>query len=160
MDLALTNCSVDTGVSEPPLNSEVGRLSLTRYSVVDFALTWKQTLMPFAQLQAQLDRIPTRNLGRDDRVISCHGKEVRHPFLSLSVVSFVAQLPVHVKLDPRLEAGAGEKMLLRLAAHKLGLVQASKLKKRAMQFGSHSARMTPGGDDRKGDLLLAEPADA
>ncbi|KAI0348709.1 hypothetical protein BDW22DRAFT_1366689 [Trametopsis cervina] len=95
------------------------------------------------ELQLELDRIPIRNLGRDDRVISSHGKETRHPFLSLSVVSFLAQLPVHIKLDPRLEAGLGEKMLLRFAANKVGLVEAAKRKKRAMQFGSHSARMAP-----------------
>ena len=59
-----------------------------------------------------------------------------------------------MKLDPRLEAGLGEKMLLRLAASKVGLVEASGRKKRAMQFGSHSARMTPGEGDKKGDLLL------
>ncbi|KAH9947984.1 asparagine synthase-domain-containing protein [Amylocystis lapponica] len=106
------------------------------------------------ELQLEIDRIPTRNLGRDDRVISSHGKETRHPFLSLSVVSYLAQLPVHLKLDPRLEAGLGEKMLLRFAARKLGLKEASGRKKRAMQFGSHSARMAPGEGDKKGDLLL------
>ncbi|KAI9057153.1 hypothetical protein FKP32DRAFT_1638527 [Trametes sanguinea] len=106
------------------------------------------------ELQLEIDRIPTRNLGRDDRVISSWGKETRHPFLSLSVVNFLARLPVHLKMDPRLEAGVGEKLLLRLAARKLGLVEASARKKRAMQFGSHSARMAPGEGDRKGDLLL------
>ena len=89
-------------------------------------------------------------------MIASWGKETRHPFLSLSVVNFLAGLPVHVKLDPRLEAGLGEKLLLRLAAYKLGLVEASTRKKRAMQFGSHSARMAPGEGDIKGDLLLAE----
>ncbi|EKM60904.1 uncharacterized protein PHACADRAFT_84456 [Phanerochaete carnosa HHB-10118-sp] len=108
------------------------------------------------ELQLELHRIPTRNLGRDDRVISSHGKETRHPFLSLSVVSFLSSLPVHMKLDPRLEAGIGEKMLLRIATRKVGLVEASSRKKRAMQFGSHSARMAPGEDDKKGDFLLKE----
>ncbi|KAI0724371.1 asparagine synthase-domain-containing protein [Cerioporus squamosus] len=106
------------------------------------------------ELQTEIDRIPTRNLGRDDRVISSWGKETRHPFLSLSVVNFLAELPVHLKMDPRLEAGLGEKLLLRLAARKLGLVEASSRKKRAMQFGSHSARMAPGESDRKGDNTL------
>ena len=108
------------------------------------------------KLQLEIDRIPTRNLGRDDRVISSHGKETRHPFLSLSVVSFLAQLPVQTKLDPRLPPGLGEKMLLRIAARKVGLLEASSRKKRAMQFGSHSARMGPGDGDRKGDLLLGD----
>ncbi|KAJ7169626.1 asparagine synthase-domain-containing protein [Mycena filopes] len=93
------------------------------------------------ELQLEIDRIPSRNLGRDDRVISSHGKETRHPFLALDLVSFLASLPVHLKMDPRAETGLGDKMLLRLAARKMGLVEASSRKKRAMQFGSHSARM-------------------
>ena len=115
----------------------------------------KQILTPaFIQLQLELDRLPSRNLGRDDRIISCHGKETRHPFLSLSVVNFVANLPVYVKVDPRLEVGLGDKMLLRLVARKLGLEVASRRKKRAMQFGSHSARMEVGVGDRDGDKVL------
>jgi asparagine synthetase B (glutamine-hydrolysing) len=112
------------------------------------------------QLQLELDRIPTRNLGRDDRIISSHGKETRHPFLSLSVVSFLADLPVHVKVDPRLDLGLGDKLLLRLAARRVGLVEASQRKKKAMQFGSHSARMEVGGNERegRGDLLLSQSA--
>ena len=107
-----------------------------------------------SQLQLEIDRIPTRNLGRDDRIISCHGKEARHPFLSLSVVEFIAKLPVHYKMDPRLPVGTGDKMLLRLAARKVGLELASARKKRAMQFGSHSARMEAGEGERRGDILL------
>ncbi|TFK40956.1 asparagine synthase-domain-containing protein [Crucibulum laeve] len=103
------------------------------------------------QLQLEIDRIPMRNLGRDDRVVSSHGKEMRHPFLSLSVVSFLASLPVHYKMDPRLEVGLGDKMLLRLATRDIGLVEASGRKKRAMQFGSHSARMN---GERRGDVEL------
>ncbi|KAG1783721.1 asparagine synthase-domain-containing protein [Suillus placidus] len=106
------------------------------------------------ELQLELDRIPTRNLGRDDRVISSHGKETRHPFLSLTVVSFLAGLPVHLKLDPRLELGLGDKMLLRLAARKVGLLEASVRKKKAMQFGSHSARMEAGEAEKRGDLMI------
>ncbi|KAL5534291.1 hypothetical protein ACEPAG_753 [Sanghuangporus baumii] len=106
------------------------------------------------ELQLEIDRIPARNLGRDDRIISSHGKEARHPFLSLSVVNYLAKLPVHYKLDPRLPLGLGDKMLLRLAARKVGLELASSRKKRAMQFGSHSARMESGGSERKGDLIL------
>ncbi|KAF7972688.1 hypothetical protein HWV62_17250 [Athelia sp. TMB] len=108
------------------------------------------------ELQLELERIPSRNLGRDDRVISSHGKETRHPFLSLSVVTFLAGLPVHLKVDPRLELGVGDKILLRLAARKVGLLEASGRKKKAMQFGSHSARMEVDGKEKekRGDLLL------
>ena len=76
------------------------------------------------------------------------------------MVNFLSELPVHLKLDPRLEQGLGEKLLLRLAARKVGLVEASSRKKRAMQFGSHSARMSSGEDDRTGDRLLADRADS
>lgn len=69
---------------------------------------------------------------------------MRHPFLSLSVVNSVSSLPVHLKTDPRLEAGLGDKLLLRLLAKKLGLKLAGARKKRAMQFGSYSARMEAG----------------
>lgn len=105
----------------------------------------------FLKLQLELDRLPVRNLGRDDRIISSHGKETRHPFLSLSVVNFVANLPVHHKVEPRLDLGFGDKILLRFASRKLGLVEASERKKKAMQFGSHSARM---GGEKFGDALL------
>ncbi|CAE7133023.1 unnamed protein product [Rhizoctonia solani] len=53
-------------------------------------------------LQLDLDRLPSRNLGRDDRVISANGRESRYPFLSLVLVSYLAQLPVQIKVDPRL----------------------------------------------------------
>lgn len=49
----------------------------------------------------------------------------------------------------------GDKMLLRLVARKLGLEVASQRKKKAMQFGSHSARMEIGVGDRDGDKVLS-----
>jgi asparagine synthetase B (glutamine-hydrolysing) len=106
------------------------------------------------QLQSEIDRIPMRNLGRDDRVISTHGKECRYPFLSLDFVSFAAGLPVHMKTDPRAEPGVGDKLLLRLMMWKLGLFEASARHKKAMQFGSHSARMLGGSGDKKGHLAI------
>ncbi|CAE6471077.1 unnamed protein product [Rhizoctonia solani] len=112
-------------------------------------------------LQLDLDRLPSRNLGRDDRVISANGRESRYPFLSLVLVSYLAQLPVQIKVDPRLMlqkeglgAGLGDKTLLRLAAERLGLVLASRRTKRAMQFGSRSARMEGGTSEKKGHVVL------
>ncbi|GJJ09418.1 hypothetical protein Clacol_003640 [Clathrus columnatus] len=108
------------------------------------------------ELQLELDRLPSRNLGRDDRIISHHGKETRHPFLSLSVVNSLSQLSVHLKTDPRLDIGLGDKMLLRLLTKKLGLELASSRKKKAMQFGTCSARMENGISGGDGEKPLYE----
>ncbi|XP_020781099.2 asparagine synthetase domain-containing protein 1 [Boleophthalmus pectinirostris] len=93
------------------------------------------------ELSMELNRISTRNLGRDDRVIGDHGKEARFPYLDEDVVSFLNSLPVWTKADLSLPRGVGEKLLLRLAAKHLGLGQSSVLPKRAMQFGSRIAKM-------------------
>ena len=85
--------------------------------------------------------------------MSSHGKEVRYPFLSSSVVEYTVGLPVNYKVDPRLPLGVGDKMLLRLAAAREGLVEASARKKRAMQFGTQSAKMDFGDQSKRGDQL-------
>jgi asparagine synthetase B (glutamine-hydrolysing) len=107
------------------------------------------------QLQLDLGRLPSRNLGRDDRVISSNARETRYPFLDLSFVAFVASVPVFLKMDPTMDMnGVGDKLLLREAARSLGLVKAASRRKRAMQFGSRSARMTENAEERRGDATL------
>jgi len=106
------------------------------------------------ELQLDLDRLPFRNMGRDDRVISANAKETRYPYLDLSLVGYLASLPAYAKLDPRLGEGSGDKRLLRLAARRWGLTMAAGRRKRAMQFGSRSAKMTASSGERKGDLLI------
>ncbi|NWV76502.1 ASND1 protein, partial [Dasyornis broadbenti] len=93
------------------------------------------------ELEMELGRISSRNLGRDDRIIGDHGKEARFPFLDEDVVSFLNSLPVSEKADLTLPRGIGEKLILRLAAKELGLTASTVLPKRAVQFGSRIAKL-------------------
>ncbi|XP_060137307.1 asparagine synthetase domain-containing protein 1 isoform X2 [Zootoca vivipara] len=93
------------------------------------------------ELEMELGRISSRNLGRDDRVIGDHGKEARFPFLDEEVVSFLNSLPIWEKANLTLRRGIGEKLLLRMAVAELGFTASSVLPKRAMQFGSRIAKM-------------------
>ncbi|KAJ8925876.1 hypothetical protein NQ315_009728 [Exocentrus adspersus] len=82
-----------------------------------------------------------RNLGRDDRVVSDHGRQLRTPYLDENVVKFVCSLNCWEKTYPSDEVpqGIGEKILLRSLAYHLGLKIASTFRKRALQFGSRIA---------------------
>jgi hypothetical protein len=100
-------------------------------------------------------------LGRDDRVVSdsgilinkqakislnynfCAGRQPRFPFLSENFVRYVSSLPAHWRTAPYdfLPRGIGEKLILRLAAFSLGLNEASKAPKRALQFGTKIANL-------------------
>lgn len=114
-----------------------------------------------------VSRLGARNLGRDDRVLSTWGREVRYPFLDEGVVAWVVSLPIWEKCgfqppapvstsipdSPGIEAGTGtgtglglgpEKLALRLVAHNLGLENVAKEKKRAIQFGARTAKMEKG----------------
>ena len=117
------------------------------------------------ELQIDFDRIGTRNLGRDDRVISHWGKEVRYPYLDDDFVSWVLALPVYEKCNftqgsdikngdacpfPMLEPN---KLILRLLAWKLKMKGAAVEKKRAIQFGARTAKMMVGRT--KGTQLIA-----
>lgn len=117
------------------------------------------------ELVLDFNRLGERNLGRDDRVISHWGREVRYPYLDEDLVDWALALPVAEKCGfgqsrsavseliddgkPDVEPG---KKLLRLAAWKLGLKTAAIEKKRAIQFGARTAKMEMG--NIKGDRLI------
>ncbi|KAJ2960335.1 hypothetical protein NQZ79_g4310 [Umbelopsis isabellina] len=105
---------------------------------------WQQMIQ---ELQLDVDRIAARNMGRDDRIISDHGKEVRFPFLSTTVVQWLCATRCDLKMDMRYPRGIGEKSLLRHLCRELGMQEASRNWKRAIQFGAKTAKMT--GDTRK-----------
>jgi asparagine synthetase B (glutamine-hydrolysing) len=109
------------------------------------------------EIELDVSRLGKRNLGRDDRVISTWGREVRFPYLDEEFVAWATQTPVWERcgfgtakpspasLDGDLDLVASqldsEKKALRLVALALGMKQVAREKKRAIQFGSRTAKM-------------------
>ncbi|KAI8445938.1 asparagine synthase [Phakopsora pachyrhizi] len=93
------------------------------------------------ELAMDLERISTRNLGRDDWMMSWFCLEVRHSLLNRRVIDLLSGLPVHLKRDHGLGKGLGDNLLLRGLAHGLRLVESCRLPKQAIQFGAQSAKL-------------------
>ena len=111
------------------------------------------------ELALDVDRLPYRNLGRDDRIMADHGREVRFPFLDEEVMSLWSSLPVWRKCDLRLSKGIGDKLLLRRIADRVGLHSVALEAKRAVQFGSRTAKMLDEDKHLKGaDTAVADAA--
>ncbi|KAI1265734.1 asparagine synthase-domain-containing protein [Xylariaceae sp. FL1019] len=97
------------------------------------------------ELKLDVGRIGQRNLGRDDRIMAHWGKEVRFPYLDEDFVRFAIGTPVWEKCDfhnpfhPAVIDPA--KRLLRLLADQLGLSITARQRKKAIQFGSRTAKM-------------------
>lgn len=116
-------------------------------------------------LEEDWQNLPYRNLARDDRVVSDHGRQLRTPYLDENVVNFVRTLKpwekyvnntftfwcinyYFVRTYPSDDLqGLGEKLLLRSLACHLGLRNAATLKKRALQFGSRIANSKENAHD-------------
>jgi asparagine synthetase B (glutamine-hydrolysing) len=100
----------------------------------------------WSKLQEELlmdqDRLWERNLGRDDRLCSDHGREARFPFLDAHVVQFLRQTQLVDICNYDLPPGQGDKQILRLVAERLGMSHASGLIKRAIQFGSRISHLS------------------
>lgn len=95
-----------------------------------------------AELNLELVRLGIRNLGRDDRVFSDHGREARFPFLDESVVAWMTAIPLDLRFNLLLPRGEGEKELLRKLAIWLGFPQSLAFTpKRAIQFGARTAKI-------------------
>ncbi|EFR01602.1 asparagine synthetase domain-containing protein 1 [Nannizzia gypsea CBS 118893] len=104
------------------------------------------------EVQLDVGRLGKRNLGRDDRVISHWGKEARYPYLDEDFLTWALSRPIWEKcgfgcekteteLVPNVEDG---KKALRLVAWTLGMQNVAMEKKRAIQFGSRTAKMESG----------------
>ncbi|KAF3777581.1 Asparagine synthetase domain-containing protein 1 [Nymphaea thermarum] len=65
------------------------------------------------ELKLDMQRIWKRNLGRDDRCISDHGKEARFPFLDENVIRYLLDVPLWEIADLDQSTGKGDKKILR-----------------------------------------------
>ena len=127
------------------------------------------------EIDLDVSRLGTRNLGRDDRVISHWGREARYPYLDEEFLAWVTQAPVWERCGfgmpiSHFAARHGDnnetssndmsrgvdiepgKMALRLISFMLGMKNVAAEKKRAIQFGSRTAKMESGRS--KGTQLL------
>lgn len=95
-----------------------------------------------AELEMDVARLWTRNLGRDDRCLGAHGREARFPYLDEHVVATIATFPISSLCAAHLPRGVGDKRALRLVAKTLGLTSCAQLPKRAIQFGSRIAKVS------------------
>lgn len=86
------------------------------------------------ELKLDVSRLGKRNLGRDDRVMSHWGREVRFPFLDEELVRWAIGLPAWEKCDFGQAGGVvePEKRVLRLLALGLGMARVATEKKRAV----------------------------
>ncbi|KUI63731.1 hypothetical protein VM1G_10585 [Cytospora mali] len=107
------------------------------------------------ELRLDVSRLGERNLGRDDRAMSHWGREVRFPFLDEELVRWAIETPAWEKCDFGQPGGDVEpgKRVLRLLAVELGMAGVASEKKRAIQFGSRTAKMESGRV--KGTTLLS-----
>ncbi|KAI4214470.1 MAG: hypothetical protein LQ351_002887 [Letrouitia transgressa] len=107
------------------------------------------------ELEFDFKRLGKRNLGRDDRIISHWGREVRYPYLDESFAAWALELPPWERCgfgQPQYphNSDSGEpslqpsKKLLRLLAWKTGMKRAATENKRAIQFGARTAKMESG----------------
>lgn len=88
------------------------------------------------ELLLDVSRLGKRNLGRDDRVMTHWGKEVRFPFLDERLVRWAIETPAWEKCDfendEEISGVEPGKRILRLLALDLGMDSVAKEKKRAV----------------------------
>ena len=101
------------------------------------------------EMLLDLSRLWRRNLGRDDRVLSDHGRDARHPFLDERVVSELSKYSIE-RMEP--VEGQNKVVLRKLAREMLGLENACNFRKRAIQFGTRLA--SGSGKATKGTLVF------
>jgi asparagine synthetase B (glutamine-hydrolysing) len=95
----------------------------------------------YKEVSFLMRRISGRNLGRDDRVYCCHGRDLKLPFLDSQFVTYLNELPMGLKMNLDEPLEIGPKKILRELALKWGLNETGRRVKRAMQFGTRIANL-------------------
>jgi asparagine synthetase B (glutamine-hydrolysing) len=111
------------------------------------------------ELKLDVSRIGERNLGRDDRILSSWGKEVRFPFLDEDFIKFALERPVWEKCDFANRSHHSNiepaKRVLRLLADQLNLPSTAREKKRAVSSVSMATDYF--ADSSRSNLARARP---
>lgn len=87
-----------------------------------------------------MQRLWSRNCGRDDRLMADRSRECRSPFLDEDFVCAMLAHPVWAIADLSRPPGEGDKACLRAIARQLGLPKAAARVKRAVHFGTRIAK--------------------
>lgn len=98
------------------------------------------------EIKFMIDNLYARNLGRDDRVISDSGREIRYPFLDTNIIDFMLSFvesceDVQQYFDYNKAREFGDKKTLRIVACLLGFPNLAVCPKRAIQFGTFIDKM-------------------
>ncbi|MQL72891.1 hypothetical protein Taro_005267 [Colocasia esculenta] len=85
------------------------------------------------EMRLDMQRIWIRNMGRDDRLLSDHGKEARFPFLDEDVVKTLLEIPLWEIAELNEPVGQGDKKILREFGSRIAR------ESNKMHFGSNRA---------------------
>jgi len=95
------------------------------------------------EMSKDINRIWTRNFGRDDRSCSDNGIELRFPFFDLDLIEFLSTVEnIEYITNFNESRGKGEKIVLRRICERLGYKISHNFEKRAIQFGTRLAKET------------------
>lgn len=96
-----------------------------------------------SEMSKDINRVWTRNFGRDDRSCSDNGIELRFPFFDLDLIEYLSQVrKMEYITDFNKSRGKGEKIVLRKICERLGYKISHNFEKRAIQFGTKLAKET------------------
>lgn len=80
---------------------------------------------------------------RDDRLISAHAREARHPYLDEEFCAFIRALPLSVIVDPCKHLGIGDKQILRQVSRHDDIDKRNRQSRHGILFHEHHLISAP-----------------